>query len=293
MKAWQLCGFGRENLKFTDIPLPRPKATEVIVRVNAVSLNYRDKMLVEGQYNPGISFPMTQVADASGEVVELGEDVTRLKTGERVITHYATKWIDGEPRGDESMHTLGNTIQGALAEYFVADEEALVHAPGYLNDEEAAALPCAAITAWYALVEKGQLKPKQTLLVQGTGGVSLFGLQIASALGAEVIVTSSSDEKLERTKALGAAQGINYMRTPEWEKEVIKLTSQKGADHILEVVGGKSLAQSMVAVKRPAVQFPLLGFLKGSRRKFLFSSYSRNKSSCVEYRPGRDAHSRK
>jgi NADPH:quinone reductase-like Zn-dependent oxidoreductase len=262
MKAWQLCGFGLENLRLTDIPLPRPQATEVLVRVHAVSLNYRDRMLVEGQYNPGMSFPMTQVADASGEVVEVGKDVTRFKTGARVITQYATRWIDGEPQGDESMHTLGNTIQGALAEYLALDQEALAYAPGYLNDEEAAALPCAGLTAWYALVEKGQLKAKQTLLVQGTGGVSLFGLQIASALGAEVIVTSSSDEKLERTKALVANQGINYVRTPAWEKEVLELTSQKGVDHILEVVGGKSLAQSMAAVK-PGGTISAIGILEG------------------------------
>ena len=227
-----------------------------------MSLNYRDKMLVEGQYNPAMSFPMTQVADASGEVAEVGKDVTRFTTGERVITHYATTWIDGQPKGDEAMHTLGNTIQGALAEYLVLDQEALAHAPGYLNDEEAAALPCAGITAWYALVEKGQLKAKQTVLVQGTGGVSLFGMQIASALGAEIIVTSSSDEKLERAKALGATQGINYARTPAWEKEVLRLTAEKGADHILEVVGGKSLAQSMVAAK-PGGTISAVGILEG------------------------------
>jgi NADPH:quinone reductase-like Zn-dependent oxidoreductase len=249
MRAWELRGFGRENLVLTDKPVPQPGPTDVLVRVSAVSLNYRDKLVAEGQYNPGMSFPMTQVADAVGEIVDRGKDVTRFKDGERVITQYATRWIDGEPRGDESTHSLGNTIHGALAEYLVLDQEALAHAPNYLSDEEAAAIPCAALTAWYALVEKGQLKANQTVLVQGTGGVSLFGLQIASALGARVIVTSSSDEKLERIKALGASEGINYARTPEWEKEALRLTSEQGVDHILEVVGGKSLAQSIKAVK--------------------------------------------
>jgi len=221
----------------------------VLVRVNAVSLNYRDKLVVEGLYNRGMSFPVTQVADATGEVVETGKDVTRFKTGERVITQYATRWIDGAPHGDESTHTLGNTIQGALAAYVVLDQQALVHAPAYLSDNEAAAVPCAGLTAWYALVEKGQLKSGDTVLVQGTGGVSLFGLQIAAALGARVIVTSSSDEKLARVKALGASHGINYARIPEWEQEALRLTSQKGVDQILDVMGGKSLAQSMTAVK--------------------------------------------
>jgi NADPH:quinone reductase-like Zn-dependent oxidoreductase len=262
MKAWELRGFGRDNLKLTDKPVPQPGPTDVLVRVSAVALNYRDKLILQGQYNPGMSLPVTQVADAAGEVVGAGKDVTRFKTGDRVITQYATRWIDGDPHGNESTHTLGNTIQGALAEYLVLDQQALVLAPSYLNDDEAAALPCAGLTAWYSLVEKGQLKANETVLVQGTGGVSLFGLQIAKTLGAQVIVTSSSDEKLARAKNLGADYGINYLRTPEWEKEALRLTSQKGVDHILEVAGGKSLAQSMSAIK-PGGTISVIGILDG------------------------------
>lgn len=208
MKAWELHGFGRENLALTDKPIPEPGPTEVLVRVGAVSLNYRDKLLVEGFYNPGMRFPMTQVADAVGQVVEIGDEVTRFRVGDRVIVQYCTRWVDGPPHDNEGLHSLGNTIQGALAEYVVLDQHALVEAPGYLSDEEAASLACAGLTAWYSLVEKGQLKADQTVLVQGTGGVSIFGLQIASALGARVLVTSSSDAKLERVKALGAGEGI-------------------------------------------------------------------------------------
>lgn len=262
MKAWELRAFGRENLRLTDKPIPHPQPAEVLVRIKAVSLNYRDKLVVEGQYNPAMSFPITQVADAVGEVVETGAKVTRFRTGDRIITQYATSWIEGEPKGDESTHTLGNTIHGALAEYMVLDEKALVSAPSYLSDQEAAALPCAGVTAWYALVERGQLQANQTVLVQGTGGVSLFGLQIASTLGARVIVTSSSDEKLERVKTLGASEVINYVRTPAWEKEALRMTAQQGADHILEVVGGKSLVQSIAAVK-PGGTISVIGILDG------------------------------
>lgn len=155
---------------------------------------------------------------------------------------------------------MGNTIPGALAEYFVLDQHSLAKVPDYLSDDEAASVGCAGLTAWYPLVEKGQLKADQTVLIQGTGGVSIFGLQVASALGARVFLTSSSDAKLERAKALGASGEINYTRTPEWEKEVLKLTAQEGVDHILEVADGKSLPQSVAAVK-PGGQIAVIGVL--------------------------------
>ena len=262
MKAWELHGFGKENLKLVDKPIPQPRANEVLLRVHAVSLNYRDKMLIEGLYNPNLSFPIVQVADAVGEIVDAGRDVTRFSKGERVITNYATTWVDGEPQGDEAVHTLGNTISGALAEYLVLDEKAVVQAPGYLTDDEAAAIPCAGLTAWYGLVEKGQLKPDHTVLVQGTGGVSIFGLQIASAFGARVIVTSSNDEKLKRAQSLGAAHGINYVKAPDWEKAVLDITSERGVDQILEIAGGKSLLQSITSIKAGG-HITIIGFLDG------------------------------
>jgi NADPH:quinone reductase-like Zn-dependent oxidoreductase len=276
MKAWQLQAFGRENLALNDIPQPAPGPGEALVRISSVSLNYRDKLLYDGTYNPHLQFPITQVADAVGEVVALGPNnpgsptgnagwggnVTRLKVGDRVVTSYCTRWIDGPPTTKESLYTLGNTIPGALAEYLVLTEDALAVAPSYLTNDEAAALPCAGLTAWYSLVEKGGLKAGETVLVQGTGGVSLFGLQIASALGATVIATSSSDEKLARAKSLGATHTINYKTHPEWQDEALAITSKQGVDHILEVGGGPNLARSIKAI-RPEGQISIIGIIEG------------------------------
>jgi NADPH:quinone reductase-like Zn-dependent oxidoreductase len=262
MKAWQLFGFGRENLKCVEVPVPKPGPSEVLIRVHAVSLNYRDKLVVEGLYNPDVAFPITQVADTVGEVVEVGAEASRITVGDRILTQYATTWIDGTPKGDEIVHTLGNTIPGGLAEYLLMKESAVVKAPRYLTDEEASTLPVAAITAWFSLVEIGQLSSDQTVLLQGTGGVSLFSLQIAAAYGARTLILSSSDEKLERAKALGAHAGINYRRKPEWATEVLALTDQKGVDHVLEVAGGKSLAQSLEALKAGG-RISVIGILDG------------------------------
>jgi NADPH:quinone reductase-like Zn-dependent oxidoreductase len=262
MKAWQLKAFGRENLVLNDVPQPSPGPGEALVRISSVSLNYRDKLLYDGTYNPHLQFPITQVADAVGEVVALGPNITRLKVGDRVVTSYCTRWIDGHPTTKESLYTLGNTIPGALAEYLVLTENALAVTPAYLTNDEAAALPCAGLTAWYSLVDQGHLAAGQTVLVQGTGGVSLFGLQIAHALGATVIATSSSDEKLQRAKSLGATHTINYKTYPEWQDEALALTGKQGVDHILEVVGGPNLARSIKAV-RPEGQISIIGIIEG------------------------------
>ncbi|QNI38107.1 zinc-dependent alcohol dehydrogenase family protein [Edaphobacter albus] len=262
MKAWQLKAFGRENLVLNDIPEPTPGPGEVLIRVSSVALNYRDKLLYDGTYNPHLEFPMTQVADAVGEIVSLGPDTSRFKVGDRVVTNYCTRWIDGHPTAKETLYTLGNIIPGALAEYLVLTEHALALAPSYLTNDEAAALPCAGLTAWYSLVEQGRLSSSQTVLLQGTGGVSLFGLQIASALGATTIVTSSSDEKLERAKALGATHTINYKTHPDWEKEALTLTNNQGVDQVLEVVGGPNVARSIKAI-RPEGQISIIGIIDG------------------------------
>jgi len=262
MKAWQLTAFDRENLLLNDIPQPTPGPGEALVRIAAVSLNYRDKLLYDGNYNPRLEFPMTQVADAVGEVVALGPNVSRLKVGDRVVTNYCTRWIDGRPTSKETLYSLGCLIPGALAEYLILTENALAVVPAYLTDEEAAAVPCAGLTAWYSLIEKGNVKAGDTVLVQGTGGVSLFGLQIAAASGATVIATSSSDDKLARAKSLGATHTINYKTTPEWEEEALALTSKEGVDHILEVVGGTNLARSIKAI-RPEGQISIIGIIDG------------------------------
>jgi NADPH:quinone reductase-like Zn-dependent oxidoreductase len=262
MKAWQLQAFGRENLVLNDVPEPTPGPGEALIRISSVALNYRDKLLYDGLYNPHLDFPMTQVADAVGEIVALGPDASRFKVGDRVVTNYCTRWIDGPPTSKESLYTLGNVIPGALAEYLVLNEQALALAPAYLSNDEAAALPCAGLTAWYSLVEKGGLNSSQTILLQGTGGVSLFGLQIAHAFGATTIVTSSSDEKLARAKALGATHTINYKTHPDWENEALALTKKEGVDQILEVVGGPNLARSIKAI-RPEGQISIIGVIEG------------------------------
>ena len=263
MRAWQLEGFGRENLHIVDRDAPSVGETDVLLQVSAVSLNARDKLLVEGIYNPSLSLPMIQGSDAVGTVLQVGSKVTRVTPGDRVLTNFATRWLNGPPQLEESKYTLGSLISGALAEQIVIDQEIAVQAPAYLTDIEAATLPCAAVTAWHAMVEKAQLTAGQTVVVQGTGGVSLFALQIAKSLGAEVIVTSSSEDKIERAKRLGAAHGVNYAQEPRWEKAVLELTSGKGADLIVEVVGGDNLARSLEASKIGG-QIALLGFLGGT-----------------------------
>jgi NADPH:quinone reductase-like Zn-dependent oxidoreductase len=262
MKAWQLQAFGRENLVLNDIPQPTPGPGEALVRISSVALNYRDKLLYDGTYNPHLQFPITQVADAVGEVVALDPNTSRFKVGDRVVTSYCTRWIDGPPTTKESLYSLGNIIPGALAEYLVLTENALAVAPTYLTNDEAAALPCAGLTAWYSLVEKSGLTAGQTVLVQGTGGVSLFGLQIAHALGATVIVTSSSDEKLQRAESIGAHHTINYKTHPEWQDEALALTNKQGVDHILEVVGGPNLARSIKAIRTEG-QISIIGIIEG------------------------------
>ncbi|WP_263408787.1 zinc-dependent alcohol dehydrogenase family protein [Terriglobus tenax] len=263
MKAWQLTGFGLDALRLNDIPDPSPAQGEVLVQVHAVSLNYRDKLLMDGGYNPRLEFPITQGADACGTVVGLGPGTSRFRLGDRVLTQYATHWVDGPAQGKESLYTLGNVYPGALAKYLVLREQALVMAPAHLSDEEAATLPCAGVTAWQALIEKGGLRAGDTVLLQGTGGVSLFGLQIAHSVGATTIVTSSSDQKLERVVQMGADETINYTRTPEWDKEALELTGKRGVDHILEVVGGENLAQSLRAL-RPEGQISIIGVLEST-----------------------------
>jgi len=262
MKVWALHGFGLNQLRFEERPVPKPTANEVLIRIASVSLNYRDKLLYDGLYNPELRFPIVPVADAAGEVVEVGGAVNRFRIGDKVVTQYATKWIDGDPQDGEYRHTLGNTISGALAEYIVLDEQALVAKPEYLSDDEASTLPVAAVTVWNALVCKGNLKPGDTVLLQGTGGVSIFALQLSTALGAKAIVISSSDEKLRRVQELGAAHGINYSRFPEWQEKVLELTDQRGVDHVMDVVGGESLNRSLKAA-RPGGNVFAIGLLDG------------------------------
>ena len=266
MKVWELAGFGLENLRLADCDVPELGNNEVFVQVSAVSLNARDKLLVDGVYNPELRFPMVQGSDAVGTVLKVGKKVTRVQPGDRILPNFATRWLEGPPKLEESSYSFGSMMPGVLAEQIVIDEQIAVKAPTYLTDIEAATLPCAAVTAWYAIADQAKVSSGQTVVVQGTGGVSLFALQIATALGAEVIVTSSSDERLEHAKRLGAAHGVNYVRQPDWESAVLKLTSGKGADVVVEVAGGENLARSLQAASIGG-HIAMIGFLNGVSAK--------------------------
>lgn len=265
MQRWSMNALGRENLKLTQEPVPKPGPGEVRVRVNAVALNYRDKMVIEGMMPIPLSFPFTPASDMAGVVDSIGEGVTRFQPGARVISTFFPEWIDGMPQADARhlpYKTSGGYFPGMLAEYVIVNENGLVAAPETLDDVEASTLPCAGLTAWFALVERGNLRAGQSVLVQGTGGVAIFALQIAKALGAEVYVTSGSDEKLARAKKLGADRGINRLKG-DWAEALLTLTQDRGIDHIIETVGGENLQHSLRAVAVHG-RISVIGVLAGS-----------------------------
>jgi NADPH:quinone reductase-like Zn-dependent oxidoreductase len=263
MKVWELKKFGLSSLEQTERPVPTPGPHELLVRIDAVSLNYRDKLVVEGVFIPDLALPFTPASDAVGEVVAVGEGVTRFCVGDRVMGIYIPKWDYGDGSGPEGKYvSMGGPLPGVLAEYRVFNEQAVVATPSYLTDQEASTLPIAAVTAWTALFDHARLEPGQTVLVEGTGGVSIFALQLATAAGARVIVTSSSDEKLARAKELGASNGINYVQHPDWEKQVLELTSGRGVNVIIEVVGGDNVRHSTAALARNG-HIALIGLMEG------------------------------
>ncbi len=251
---------GLENLKVVSVPVGEPGHGEMRVRLRAASLNYRDLMTVEGIYNPKLQLPRIPGSDGAGEVTAVGEGVTQFKVGDRVTSLFFQDWLDGKQQPETGKSALGGSIDGTFVTERVFSENGVIATPEFLTDEEASTLPCAALTAWNALVEKGQLTAGETVVVMGTGGVSLFALQFAKAQGARVILTSSSDEKLQRGRALGADETINYKTTPEWDAEVLRLTGGRGADHVVEVGGSGTLPRSLKAV-RPNGYVYLIGVL--------------------------------
>jgi NADPH:quinone reductase-like Zn-dependent oxidoreductase len=254
--------FGIENLQIVDRPEPKPGPGQVLVKMKAWSLNYRDLMLVKGWYNPKLKLPFVPLSDGVGEVIALGDGVTRVKVGERVAGCFMQRWVAGELTDARAKTALGGAIEGVLAEQVLLHEDGVVTVPSHLSDEEAATLPCAALTAWNALVTHGQIKAGDSVLTQGTGGVSIFALQFARLHGARVIATSSKNAKLERVKQMGASDGINYKETPAWEEKVRELTGGTGVDHVVEVGGAGTLNQSLKAV-RPGGFVSLIGVLSG------------------------------
>lgn len=264
MKAFEIrTSFGLDHLTLVERPEPVVAPGFVLVRLRAASLNFRDLLTVQGLYNPKQPLPLIPLSDGAGEVIQVGDGVTRVKAGDRVMPIFAQRWLAGEPTKAKLLSALGGPQDGTLVEEIALHEDGLVPVPAYLSWEEAATLTCAAVTAWSALVTQGGIKSGDTVVVLGTGGVSLFALQIACLHGARVIVTSSSDAKLERARALGASETINYKTHPEWEKEVRELTGGTGADHVVEVGGGGTFAKSVRAV-RVGGQISLIGVLAGA-----------------------------
>ena len=263
MKSFEIQQFGIENLARVERDMPHPGAGEVLVRMTAASLNYRDYMVAQGAYNPRLRRPMVPLSDGAGVVEELGPGTTRFRKGDRVAACFFQKWIEGPMTREKGASALGGAIDGVLREFAVFSEDGLVRVPEFLSDEEAAALPCAAVTAWHALFEHTPMAPGDTVLIQGTGGVSVFALQFAVAAGLRTIVTSSSDGKLERGRQLGASETINYKANPNWEEAARKLTGGAGVDHVIEVGGSGTLARSLKAVRvQGAVS--VIGVLSGA-----------------------------
>jgi NADPH:quinone reductase-like Zn-dependent oxidoreductase len=232
--------------------------------MRAASLNYRDLLMVRGEYNPRQKLPLIPLSDGVGEVIGLGEGAGRVQVGQRVCPIFAPRWIAGELTRERQRHTLGGPLDGTLAEYIVADAESVVPVPDGLSDEEAACLPCAAVTAWNALFVHGRIGPGQTVLTQGTGGVALFALQFAKMAGAHVIATSSSSEKLARLREMGASHTIDYVKDSDWANTARNLTGGFGVDHVIDVGGRATLPNSLRAV-RPAGTISIIGNLSGSK----------------------------
>ena len=264
MKVFEIQNsFGLDALTLTEKPETSPGIGKILIKLRAASLNYRDLLMVKGLYNPSLPLPLIPCSDGVGEVVAVGEGVTRVQVGDRVAGIFFQHWLSGELTSSQTKSALGGELPGMLAEYVVLQEAGVIPVPDHLTDEEAATLPCAAVTAWNALFASGNLKAGDTVLVQGTGGVSLFALQFAQLAGARVIATSSSEAKLERVRQLGATDTINYKQNPEWGKTVSELTDGAGVDCVVEVGGAGTLNQSLRAV-RVGGQISLIGVLTGT-----------------------------
>lgn len=249
MKAYELQGpAGIDGLVLVDKPMPTPGPHQVVVKLTAATLNYRDLLTVKGGYGSRQKFPLIPLSDGAGVVEAVGPGVATLKAGDRVIGSFFEDWLGGEPTERKLHSALGGALDGVLCEYRVFPAHALVKTPDGLTDLEAAALPCAALTAWSAVVKLGQIRPGQTVLTQGTGGVSLFALQFAKLCGARVIATSSSETKIERLKAMGADVTFNYKATPDWGKRAREATG-RGVDLVVEVGGVGTLNESIRATK--------------------------------------------
>lgn len=262
MKAYEINKFGIDELDLVDREMPQPGPREAVVGIRSASVNFRDLRMVQGLYNPRLRTPLVPFSDGAGEIVAVGPEVQKWRVGDRVCPIFMQGWADGDVNYEKARTALGGDIDGVLREFACFDESGLVRIPDGYSFDQAATLPCAAVTAWHALVVSGGIKAGDTVLVQGTGGVSIFALQIAKAFGAKVFLISSSDEKLERARRLGADELINYRTVPDWEKRIAELTARRGVDHVVEVGGAGTLSRSISSV-RMGGHIALIGVLAG------------------------------
>ncbi|MDF2119795.1 NAD(P)-dependent alcohol dehydrogenase [Roseiarcaceae bacterium H3SJ34-1] len=240
---------GLDALVRVDLPEPKPAYRQILVKVIATSLNFRDLAVVKGAYRAGVAANLVPLSDGAGEVVEIGPGVQKFKVGDRIASCFFQRWPGGIADAAAQPSALGGAIDGMLRDYVVLEEDGAVKIPAHLSYEEAATLPCAAVTAWHALVEHGRLVAGQSVLVQGTGGVSIFALQLARMMGARVIATSSSQAKLARAREMGASDGIDYRANEDWDKAAVELTGGRGVDQVVEVGGAGTFARSLGAIR--------------------------------------------
>jgi NADPH:quinone reductase-like Zn-dependent oxidoreductase len=263
MRVWSLTAPGLENLSLDEHAEPTPGPGEVLVRIKAASLNYRDLMIATGRYSRGAKYPLVPLSDGAGEIAAVGSGVTMWRAGDRVVTSFFSGWVDGPQTPEKASTALGGAVDGVLADAVVLPARGVVRTPEHMSDAEAATLPCAALTAWHALFEGvDPLRPGQTVLLEGTGGVSIFALQLAKLAGARVLITSSQDDKLRRARELGADETIHYKTEPEWQDRVREKTDGRGVDHVLEVGGKDTLGRALASLSFGG-QLHLIGGVSG------------------------------
>jgi NADPH:quinone reductase-like Zn-dependent oxidoreductase len=270
MKAWRIPAFGIDKLSLDEVPAPQPEPGQVVVDVHAVSLNYRDLMTVKGAYNPKLQPHRIPCSDGAGIISAIGKGVTQVAVGDRVAGIFFQHWLDGDPTAEKFKGALGGDIDGMLAQQVLLREEGVVKIPEHLSFEEAATLPCAGLTAWNAVVTAGRVKSGDTVLIQGTGGVSCFALQFSRGLGARVIGTSSSPEKLRRAAKLGLEAGHNYREDAEWARWAVSQTGGRGVDLTVEVGGAGTFQQSMAATRTGGV-IAQIGVLGGREQALMIT----------------------
>lgn len=261
MKAWQLKGFGLDNLERVELEKPEPGAHDVLVHFQAASINPRDYQIAMGQFTPNVTFPLVPLSDGAGEVIATGDSVSRVQVGDRVSPLFFPNWITAEALGDERKISGGLETEGTLRQYGVYCEDALLKVPAYLSATQAACLPCSGLTAWTSLVPVANVQAGQTVLVQGTGGVAIAALQFAKALGAQVIILSSSDAKLARARSLGADHCINYVNNPDWGVQAFALAGH-GVDVVLEIGGAGTMENSLAAIRHGG-HIAVIGYMAG------------------------------